>query len=274
MKIPVIRKQEPLLVEAGVSTLAKVEFERSPHLAVLKEPKQFWDEIFIANEAYILGEITHPRVRRRLAYEASSHRLFLEFIDGMTLQESVLTGAAFKEPARTHRILQSVAETVADLHAGILCGQPVIHNDLKSMNVLLPTAAPDDARLIDFSHSYFKDRLPPFIADQKQDRTGTAKYMAPEKWAGDFSNGFKSDVFAFGVMAYFTYTGKFPFDGDLATIEQQIRAATPPLSINLGVNVLRNTWAVMMACLEKNPAGRPSMEYVAKCYADSAGLLA
>ena len=273
MKIPVIRKQTLLVVEAGVSRLTKVEFERHPCPAVLKEPKQFWDEIFIANEAYILGEITHPRVRRRLAYEAASHRLFLEYIEGATLEDLVLAGVALHEPARTHRILQSVAETMADLHAGIWCDRPVIHNDLKSLNVLVPTNAPEESRLIDFSHSYFKDRLPPFITDQKQDRTGTAKCMAPEKWAGDFSNGFKSDVFAFGVLAYFTYAGKYPFEGNHATIEQQIREASPSLTIPPGVSVLRNIWAVVMACLEKNPAGRPTIEYLAKCYADSAGLL-
>ena len=164
MKIPVIRKTEPLPVSAGVSTLAKVEFERNPHAAVLKQPKNFWDEVFIANEAYILDEVTHPRVRRKLAYDAASHRLFLEFIEGATLDELVQAKVTLREPARTHRILQSVAETMADLHAGILCGEPLIHNDLKSMNVLVPTDAPDESRLIDFSHSYFKDRLPPRLS--------------------------------------------------------------------------------------------------------------
>ncbi len=274
MKIPVIRNQEPLPVNAGVSTLAKVEFERISCPAVLKQPKQFWDEVFVANEAYILKEISHPRVRRKLAYDATTHRLFLEFIDGATLNELVQAKITLQEPARTHRILQSVAETMADLHAGILCGEPVVHNDLKSMNVLVPAAFPDECRLIDFSHSYFKDRLPPFITDKLKELVGTAKYMAPEKWDGDFSKGEKSDVFAFGVMAYYAYTRSHPFDGDLAAIEQQIRNAEPPSPMKLGVNVLRNTWAVVMSCLTKNPASRPSMEQVAKYYAESARLAA
>lgn len=272
MKIPVIRNQEPLPVNAGVSTLAKVQFERNPHPAVLKQPKNFWDEVFVANEAYILNEITHPRVRRKLAYDAASHRLFLEFIDGPTLDDLVQAKVTVQEPARTHRILQSVAETMADLHAGILCGEPLIHNDLKSMNVLVPANSPDESKLIDFSHSYFKDRLPPFIADKLKELVGTAKYMAPEKWDGNFSNGDKSDVFAFGVMAYYAYTGSHPFDGDLAAIEQQIRNAEPPSPMKLGVNVLRNTWAIVLSCLAKNPVSRPSMEQVARYYAESASL--
>ena len=272
MKIPVIRKQELLPVNAGVSTLAKVEFERNPHPAVLKQPKNFWHEVFVANEAYILKEVTHPRVRRQLAYDAATHRLFLEFVEGATLQELVQSQVTLKEPARAHRILQSVAETMADLHAGILCSQPLIHNDLKCMNVLVPVDSPNESRLIDFSHSYFKDRLPPFIGDKLKELVGTAKYLAPEKWDGDFTHGEKSDVFAFGVMAYYTYTGSHPFDGDAAAVEKKIRMDAPASPMKLGVNVLRNTWAVVMSCLEKNPASRPSMEQVARYYAESAGL--
>ena len=273
MKIPVINKQEPLPVEAGVSKLAKVEFARNPHPALLKEPKQFWDEIFIANEAYILAEVTHPRIRQKLAYDAGSHRLFLEYIEGKTLNDLIKAGVTLKDPSRTHKLLQSVAETVTDMHAGILCGRPIIHNDLKSMNVLVPTASPEESRLIDFSHAYFAGSLPPFIADQKQNPVGTAKYVAPEKWAGDYTQGFKSDVFAFGVMAYYAYTGRHPFEGEVAEIEKQIREATPPSPIQLGVQVLRNTLVTMMSCLEKNPNRRPAMEQVAQCYADSACLL-
>ena len=252
MKIPVINQQEPLQVEAGVSKLSKVKFARNPYPALLKEPRNFWDQIFIANEAYMLDETTHPRVRQKLAYDAASHRLFLEYVEATTLNELVQAGVTLKDPGRTHKILQSVAETVADMHAGILCDRPIIHNDLKSMNVLVPAAAPAEIRLIDFSHSYFAGNLPPFITDKKQNPVGTAKYMAPEKWDDDYTNGFKSDVFAFGVMAYYACTGRHPFDGEAALIEKQIREVTPPTPIQLGFDVLRNTSAAIMSCLEKS----------------------
>jgi serine/threonine protein kinase len=273
MKIPDIHKQEPFKVEAGVSKLAKVEFARNPYPALLKEPAQFWNEIFIANEAHMLDEITHPRIRQKLAYDASSHRLFLEFVEGTTLSDLVKGGVTLKDPGRTHKILQSVAETVADMHAGILCGRPIVHNDLKSMNVLVPTAFPSESILIDFSHSYFEGCLPPFIADQKHNPVGTAKYMAPEKWDGDYTHGFESDVFAFGVLAYYCYTGKHPFEGEPAMIEKQIREVTPPSPLRLGIAVLRNTSVTIMACLEKKRDRRPSMKQVARCYADTACLL-
>ena len=272
MKIPAIKKWESLAVEAGVSKLTRVEFGRHPYPALLKEPAHFWDEIFIANEAFVLGEVTPPRVRRKLAYDADAHRLFLEYIEAETLQELVQAGVTRSEPGRMHRLLQSVAETVADLRAGIFCGRPIVHNDLKSMNVLVPLAAPGETRLIDFSHSFFEGNLPPFITDKKHEPAGTAKYLAPEKWDGDYTKGFKSDVFAFGVMAYYASTGKHPFDGTNAQIEQAIRDAKPPSPLKSGHHVLRTVAVIIMACLEKNPDRRPSMEQVARVYADSASL--
>jgi serine/threonine protein kinase len=273
MKIRAIKKREPLAVESRVSRLTRVEFERHPYPALLKEPAQFWDEVFIANEAYVLGEVTHPRIRRKLAYDAATHRLFLEFIDGETLDDLVRQGITLKDPGRTHRLLQSVAETVADMHAGIFCGRPIVHNDLKSRNVLVPMAAPGETRLIDFSHSFFEGNLPPFITDKKQNPAGTAQYSAPEKWEGDFTKGFKGDVFAFGVTAYHACTGKYPFDGAVAQIGQAIRESPTPSPLKPGHNLLRNTAAIIMDCLEKNPDRRPSMEQVARIYADSASLL-
>jgi mitogen-activated protein kinase kinase 3 len=272
MKIRAIKKREPLAVQSRVSRLARVEFERHPYSALLKEPAQFWDEVFIANEAYVLGEVTHPRIRRKLAYDADTHRLFLEYIEAETLDDLVRKGITVKNRGRTHRLLQSLAETVADMHAGIFCGRPIVHNDLKSRNVLVPVAAPEETQLIDFSHSFFEGNLPPFITDKKQNPAGTAQYSAPEKWEGDFTKGFKGDVFAFGVTAYYASTGKYPFDGTRAQIEKGILELTPPSPLKLAHNVLRNTVAIIMACLQKNPNRRPSMEQVARVYADSASL--
>ena len=73
-------------------------------------------------------------------------------------------------------------------------------------------------------------------------------------------------------MAYYAYTGKHPFDGEGAVIEQQIREEMPPSPIQMGFDVLRNISVAIMSCLEKKPEQRPSMENVARCYADAASL--
>lgn len=272
MKIRAIKKREPLTATSRVSKLACIEFERHPYAVLLKEPAHFWDEVFIANEAGILAEVTHPHIRRRLAYDAATHRLFLEYLEAQTLDELIRQGVTRANPRRTHRLLQSLAETVADLHAGIFCGRPIIHNDLKSKNVLVPLAAPDGTRLIDFSHSFFEGNTPGFVMDEKQNPAGTAQYTAPEKWDGNFTKGFKTDVFAFGVISFFACTGKYPFDGTIANIERAIREVPTPSPLKFAPDLLRNTAAIIMDCLEKNPERRPSMDQVARLFANSASL--
>jgi serine/threonine protein kinase len=80
-------------------------------------------------------------------------------------------------------------------------------------------------------------------------------------------------VFAFGVTAYYTYTGKHPFEGTLAEIERAIHEGKPAPPLEPGHNLLRNTAEIIMACLEKNPDQRPTMERVAQVYAQSAALV-
>jgi len=122
MKIRAIKTRKPLVAPSRVSKLARVEFERFPYPALLKEPANFWDEVYIANEAYVLGEVTHPRIRRKLAYDPAYHRLFLEYIEAETLDDLVRKGVTRANPGRAHRLLQSLVETVADMHAGIFWG--------------------------------------------------------------------------------------------------------------------------------------------------------
>jgi serine/threonine protein kinase len=273
VKIRAIKEREPLAAQSRVSRLARVKFDRHPYAALLKEPANFWDDVFIANEARVLGEVTHPRIRRKLAYDPITHRLFLEYIEAETLDELVRHGITRSDPARAHRLLQSLAETVADMHAGVFCERPLVHNDLKSGNVLVPLAAPDETRLIDFSHAYFEGSPPAFLTDKKEDPKGTALYSAPEKWNGDFKNGFKGDVFAFGVTAYYASTGRHPFEGTVAQLEQAIQEEKPASPLKPGHNLLRTTTDIIMACLEKDPDRRPTMENVARVYAQSAELV-
>ena len=110
------------------------------------------------------------------------------------------------------------------------------------------------------------------ITDKQQNPTGTAKYLAPEKWDGSHAHGFKGDVFAFGVLSYYAFTGRHPFDGDISQIERQIREVTPASPTELGINVPRNVMAITLSCLEKKPEQRPTMENIARYYAGSASL--
>jgi serine/threonine protein kinase len=60
---------------------------------------------------------------------------------------------------------------------------------------------------------------------------GSPPYMSPEQWCDPLSVGPRSDLYALGVMAYETLTGRQPFTGaTIAAIgEQHCNAAVPPV---------------------------------------------
>jgi serine/threonine protein kinase len=196
-----------------------------------------------------------------IAFEPESGRLFLEFIDAPTLKDLVTDQTYATNPERIHIILKHLAEVVADLHEGVLCSHPVIHNDLKPCNLMVLPG--DEVSLIDFSHSYVPNHNPSFVTERDRDPIGTAKYMAPEKWDCNYSLGNQSDVFAFGVLGYVAATGQYPFEGTPAQLEEIIKNTQPVYPLKLNVPISRNLASIIMDCLAKDPKGRPTMRHVA-----------
>jgi serine/threonine-protein kinase CTR1 len=78
---------------------------------------------------------------------------------------------------------------------------PVIHRDLKSLNILLDDAF--TAKISDFGWTRFK-------ADSMTNRIGTYQWMAPEVITGSrYSES--ADVYSFGVIMWELLTNKPPY---------------------------------------------------------------
>jgi len=88
---------------------------------------------------------------------------------------------------------------------------------------------------------------------------GTPAYMAPEQAVGDTVDH-RTDLYAWGVMAYELLSGGHPFGRH--TTQQQLIAAhlteTPAPVTGANPAVPRPLAALVMQCLEKNPARRPA----------------
>jgi serine/threonine protein kinase len=142
----------------------------------------------------------------------------------------------------------------------------IVHRDLKPENVfvLRRTDGTDFVKVIDFGIA-----KGPSASDAKRltragSIIGTPEYMSPEQ-ASATSIDQRSDVYAFGVLAYETLTGRLPFDGDtpLATLmKHQSDAPRPPRQLR--PELPPEVEEVVLRALMKRPEGRQqSMEELA-----------
>ena len=142
----------------------------------------------------------------------------------------------------------------------------IVQRDLKPENVfvLRRTDGTDFVKVLDFGIA-----KGPGAPDAKRltragSIIGTPEYMSPEQ-ASATSIDQRSDVYAFGVLAYETLTGRLPFDGDtpLATLmKHQSDAPLPPR--RLRPELPPEVEEVVLRALVKRPEGRQqSMEELA-----------
>jgi TolB-like protein/tetratricopeptide (TPR) repeat protein/tRNA A-37 threonylcarbamoyl transferase component Bud32 len=180
----------------------------------------------------------------------------MPYVRGESLRARLATGAPPSLTEKVH-ILRDVARALAYAHS-----EGIVHRDIKPENVLLSHGA---AVVTDFgiakalTASRTQDTATAATLTQAGGTIGTPAYMAPEQAVGDAVDQ-RTDLYALGVMAYELLRGAHPFVRH--TTPQQLitahiteppapfpeaeRAAAPALT------------AIVIQCLEKDPARRPA----------------
>ena len=183
----------------------------------------------------------------------------MPLVKGESLRAQLARGVSGSMSDRLS-VLRDVARALAYAH-----GEGVIHRDIKPDNILLSGGA---AVVTDFgiakaiSASRTLDGAAPRddngTLTQVGSSIGTPAYMAPEQAVGEQIDH-RADLYAWGVVAYELLSGAHPFAGKTGT--SQLIAAhiaeTPRTLGDVAPNVPRDVAALVMQCLEKNPAQRP-----------------
>ncbi|WP_219464101.1 serine/threonine-protein kinase [Nonomuraea rhizosphaerae] len=163
-----------------------------------------------------------------------------EYVDGPSLQQ-----AGRHRGAELQRLAVATATALAAIHqAG------VVHRDFTPSNVLLGRDGP---RVIDFGIA----RALATGVTSTSSVVGTPAYMAPEQLAGQ-AVGAQADVFAWASVIVYAASGMPPFGDDslpavinrIVHSEPQVGALPEPLR------------SVVLSCLAKDPARRPTMQEV------------
>ena len=162
-------------------------------------------------------------------------------------------------------ILSDAAKGLRYLHEA---KPPVIHGDLKAMNILV-----DDrltGKLADFGLSFLQGNV--------ELQGGSLLWMAPELLCSEEPGTEASDVYALGVTMYEMFFGLEPYE-DLveggiseddfiaAVVEDDLRPAIPPRTAKgtmgrLALEVPAEFVDLMAECWHKNPLRRPSIKEI------------
>ncbi len=177
----------------------------------------------------------------------------MPLVDGASLRERLARGPV--PLAEAVGILRDVARALGAAHA-----RNVVHRDIKPENILLSAGA---ALVSDFGvakaiSAATQGTETNALMTATGVSVGTPVYMSPEQIAADPTLDHRTDIYAWGLVAYELLSGHRPFAelSGTALIKAQL-GTMPPSLASVAPQVPRTLAELVMRCLAKEPGKRP-----------------
>ncbi|HEX8946274.1 MAG TPA: serine/threonine-protein kinase [Gemmatimonadaceae bacterium] len=199
-------------------------------------------------EARTAGRLSHQNiVPIHRADELDGHTFFvMGFVDGESLAQRIRQRGRI-DPREVVRALRDVADALAYAHE-----HGVIHRDVKAENILLDGTT-GRALVTDFGIARLAEAAPLTSSGQV---LGTVYYLSPEQVSGNAVDA-RSDIYSLGVVGFLALSGRFPFDGQLASAVLIAHVTkSPPLLHTVSPDTPRELCDVIDRCLAKDPSER------------------
>jgi eukaryotic-like serine/threonine-protein kinase len=208
-------------------------------------------------EVQLTSQLTHPNTVAIYDYGRTPENLFyyaMEYLEGIDL-EALVRADGPQPPARVKHLLRQIAGALAEAHG---CG--LVHRDIKPSNVMVGQRGLiwDFVKVLDFGLARELDLGGPALTHAGQ-WAGTPLYMAPEQIRGEPLDG-RTDLYAVGALAYYLLTGQPVFSAatSVEVCAHHLHAPVEPPSSHLLQPLPPRLEALVLACLDKQPAGRPA----------------
>jgi serine/threonine-protein kinase len=208
-------------------------------------------------EIELAASLQHPHIVPLLATGTVNGLPFytMPFVRGESLRERLARSGRLPIIEAIH-LLRDVASALAHAH-----GEGVVHRDIKPENIMMTGSV---AVVTDFGVAKAVKLATTDVHRESADLTstgiplGTPAYMSPEQASADPSVDHRSDIYAFGCVAYEVLSGEHPFG---ARPPQEMLAAhllepAEPIAAKRAETPAAVAQMVMR-CLEKRPANRP-----------------
>lgn len=209
-------------------------------------------------EVRVSSRLTHPNNVAIYDYGRTPDGIFyyaMEYLEGIDLQALVeLDGP--QDPSRVVHVLVQVCGALAEAHEVNL-----VHRDVKPANIILCErgGVPDTAKVVDFGLVKEIESNPaPLLASGVNTILGTPMYLSPEAINEPDRVDARSDLYALGAVAYFLLSAVTVFTGKtiVEICAHHLHTTPVPPSTRLGRELPKDLEAVVLKCLEKDPARR------------------
>jgi len=154
-------------------------------------------------EAQAAGILSHTNIVTiyDIQHENDTAFIFMEFVDGDTLEKLLLTDTAIDKNFML-RVMKQSAEALDYAHE-----RGIVHRDVKPANIMVRRDGM--AKIADFGIA----RMQSHSLTQTGQILGTPNYMSPEQISGKPVDG-RADQYSLAVMLYEVLTGEKPFVAD------------------------------------------------------------
>jgi serine/threonine-protein kinase len=211
------------------------------------------DLIRFENEVRQTARLSHPNTVAVFDYGTTADGVFyyaMELVDGADLDRFLRVSGPMPA-ARVIHVLVQVCGSLEEAHAAGL-----LHRDVKPANIMLCRRGGelDVVKVMDFG--LVRDMNREETDSPEEGITGTPMTMAPEVILRK-APGPAADLYALGAVGCFLLSGKPIFDRDTSGAFLVAHLREPPVPPSERVpGVPRDLEAVLLRCLEKDPAAR------------------
>jgi serine/threonine-protein kinase len=194
----------------------------------------------------------------------------MELLEGFTM-EALVERFGPLPAERAIYLMTQVCRSLGEAHE-----EGLIHRDVKPANVFVCRYGRqvDFVKVLDFGMVKSSRESMEMQLTGEQAVLGTPAFMAPEQVLGNRAIDARADLYAVGCLAYWLLTGQLVFTGGTAMelMLQHAHVAPDPPSMRSELAIPPALDALVLACLAKDPDGRPaSAEELAEALASIPG---
>ncbi|HEY9786327.1 MAG TPA: serine/threonine-protein kinase, partial [Candidatus Obscuribacterales bacterium] len=210
-------------------------------------------------EAQALSALNHPNIVMVIDFGLSDQGfpfLVMDYLQGTNLRD-VIVNEKRVSSERAVPIFIQIASALAHAHS-----RDILHRDLKPDNVVLINVDgnKDFVKMIDFGLAKRLDEGRQNLKKLTMEGQvlGTPAYMSPEQIMGQKMDA-RTDIYAMGVLMFYTLTGGFPIWGSTEVDTMQRHVTTEPAdfaSVCPEAVIPQGLQLIIRKCLKKFPEDR------------------